>query len=108
MPFEKITHVKVSKTGRPLSKNTISTYTTKLNLLSIADIDTIQALVDYPQHTIDIIDFEAKSDRDKRIFYSAIFYALHNRPLEEQRPYYEAFQSLKEEYNEYLADKKNT
>lgn len=105
MSFEPITHVKITKSGTPLAKGSVAIYKTRLNRLAQAGYDTIQKLVDQADEIIQFLDLflDDKDDAvEKRYYYSAIFYALYLRPKSEQKPYYDAFQKLKTDYNNYL------
>lgn len=102
MAFEKLTHTKINKkSGKPLSKNTVKIYTSLLNRLAQAGIDTKEKLVHEYKFVIDLIqtihDEDTSGDKDiKRKYYSAIFYALDEYALDLQKPYYDAFQNAKE------------
>lgn len=104
MSFEKIEHIKINKkSGEPIAKNSVKTYVTFLNRLADSGIDTIKMLID--EHTfvlwlIDtLIDGDTDADRAlKRQYLSAIFYALEMSTDADRKPYYEAFQKVKQNY----------
>ena len=102
MPFEKLTHIKINKkTGKPLSPNSVKAYKTILNRIAETGIDTKEKLVEESPFVIALInaiyDQESSVDKDiKRKFYSAIFYALDEYPLDKQKPYYDEFVKAKE------------
>jgi len=101
MPFEKLTHTKTSlRTGQPLSKVSIKIYKSLLNRLAQAEIDTKEKLAENAEEVIAIIDFVVEGEgevanAEKRKYYSAIFYALHEYPNEQKTLYHQAFLKAK-------------
>ena len=108
MPFEQINHVKINKkSGEPISKNSVKTYGTLLNRLAESGVDTIQQLIDDHKFVLwfidTLIDGDSDSDRAlKRQYLSAIFYALEKSTDADRKPYYEAFQKVKQNYGKPL------
>jgi hypothetical protein len=95
--FEKLTHIKISaRTGQPLSKVSIKIYKSLLNRLAKAGISTKKQLIEDAQYVVDLLDIiiDAKGEEgnaEKRKYYSAIFYALHEEPNDSKTLYHEAF-----------------
>lgn len=104
MPFEAITHTKVNKkTGKPISINTVKVYKKLLNRLAEAEIDTKDKLAENQEQVIVVIEAVVDADDEdgralKRQYYSAIFYALDEYPLETKKLYYDYFQKAKQNY----------
>lgn len=104
MPFQPITHTKLKKDGTPLSAGSVKIYKKLLNRLSEGGFDTIASLVENPNQILTVIDLVVDGDEDKhraekRQYLSAIFYALEEMPLDSKKPYYDAFQTYKQNYN---------
>lgn len=105
MPFEAITHTKVNKkTGKPISINTVKIYKKLLNRLAEAEIDTKDKLAENQEQVIVVIEAVVDADDEdgralKRQYYSAIFYALDEYPLETKKLYYDYFQKAKQNYD---------
>ena len=117
MPFEPITHVKINKsTGAPISKKWVGTYKSILNKLATGGIDTKEKLIKESDEVLLMIDIlfpetspddttdeekqktQDKARTEKRLYYSAVFYALDQYALEFKKPYYDAFQKAKQNY----------
>ena len=97
MPFEKLSHVKISKyTGEPLSTSTVRVYTQRLTILSKEGYDTKDSLLKSHKKIIEFIKSLDADNQYKRGFFSAIFYALDEYPQDKQKPYYDAFQGFKD------------
>ena len=115
MPFEPITHVKINKsTGAPISKKWIGTYKSILNKIATGGIDTKEKLISDSDEVLLMIDTlfpetdsddttdeekqktQDKARTEKRLYYSAVFYALDEYTLEFKKPYYDAFQKAKQ------------
>jgi len=113
--FEPITHVKINKsTGAPISKKWVNTYKNILNKLSTSGIDTKEKLIHHSDEILCVIEVlfpetdptdttseekqrtQDKARADRRLYYSAIFYALDEYALEYKKPYYDAFQKAKQ------------
>ena len=93
MSFEKIEHIKINKkSGEPIAKNSVKTYVTFLNRLADSGIDTIKMLIEEHKFVLWLIDTL------KRQYLSAIFYALEKSTDADRKPYYEAFQKVKQNY----------
>jgi hypothetical protein len=99
--FEKLTHTKISeRTGQPLSKISIKIYKSLLNRLAKAGISTKKQLIEDAQYVVDLLDIiidekGEKGNAEKRKYYSAIFYALHEEPNDSKTLYHEAFLKAK-------------
>lgn len=101
MPFEKLTHTKISRySGKPLAQNSVKAYVKLLNRIAKSGIDTKQKLLESPQDVIDVLNAiyegtDENSQAEKRQYYSAIFYALDEYSNDLKKEYYEAFQAAK-------------
>jgi hypothetical protein len=101
--------------SKDVSVNTRKIYKTHLNKIAAAGYSTLNDLMNSPRSVIEVIDGimpepdllpkatleeRMKAYRvKKRIFYSAIFYALSDTDyLDSTNPYYRAFQPLKDPY----------
>lgn len=98
---------KVSRSGQPLSKNTIAQYKAILNKLANQGWDNIDKLLQYQTDVVKYINSLSDSDNDaarfqKRKFLSAVFFVLDASPLEVKREYYDAFQKSKQNYSSSL------
>jgi hypothetical protein len=115
MPFEPITHIKLNKTtGAPIGKAWIKKYVKLLDELSTGGVDTKAKLVSDAQEVITLIEIlesdtndtdktteekqktQDKAREQRRQYYSAIFYALDEYPLDDKKLYYDAFQKAKQ------------
>lgn len=88
---------------KELSKATKKIYKSCLNQLSEFGIDTKEKLMKNQKKVIALLNELIEGDDDaarhkKRVFYSAIFFALHEKPLTDKKKYYEAFQIAKQNY----------
>lgn len=88
---------------KELSKSTKKIYKACLNQLAEFGFDTAALLRKHQKKVIALIDGLIEGDDDaarhkKRVFYSAIFWCLHDRPLTEKKQYYNAFQKVKQNY----------
>ena len=86
---------------KELSKATKKIYKSCLNQLSEFGFDSIEKLKKNQKKIIFLLNELIEGDDDaarhkKRVFYSAIFWALHDSPLSEKKRYYEAFQLVKQ------------
>lgn len=108
MPFEPITHIKINQfgknKGKPISKNTVKIYKKLLDRLADAEIDTKDKLAENQEQVIVVIEAVVDADDEdgralKRQYYSAIFYALDEYPLETKKLYYDYFQKAKQNYD---------
>lgn len=94
------------ESSKTLSKKYIRIYTKILDLISEAyEISTIKQLIDEQDYLVSEIEkeFDGKDDatkQKKRIWYSAIFWALNLEPLKNKKAYYDAFQKAKQNYKE--------
>jgi hypothetical protein len=103
MPFEILTHIKLKRDGTPLSKGSITIYKKLLNRLAEGGFSTKDQLVQNQEEVLMMIDAVVDGDEDKhraekRQYLSAIFYALHQRPISHKSGYYDAFQTYKQNY----------
>lgn len=115
MPFEPITHIKLNKTtGAPIGKAWVKRYVKLLDELATGGIDTKEKLVSDATEVITLIEIlesdtdpsdktieekqktQDKAREQKRLYYSAIFYALDEYPLDAKKLYYDAFQKAKQ------------
>ena len=88
---------------KALSKSTSKIYKSHLNQLSEFGFDTREKLMKNQKKIVVLINELVEGDDDtarhkKRVFYSAIFYALHDEPLTKKKRFYEAFQKVKQNY----------
>jgi len=101
--FEPITHIKISKqTGKPLSKETIKRYKKYLNRLALAGYPTKQSLLSNQDDIVEFIDLlfdpdvppqeKTKNYIEKRLYYSAMFYALDTIDNRYYTTLYQGFQ----------------
>ena len=83
-----------------LSTTSIKIYKTHLNKLAAGGFSTIQDLIDKPVQVIARINELMPSNEEKqkkRIYYSAIFYALADTDyVKSSNPYHTAFQGLRD------------
>lgn len=99
MPFEKFQSTKT------LSKGTQKIYTAALNRLALMEVDTKEKLISEQDLVIEVLKaiFDQDDDKDRheiRVYLSAIFWALHDEPLDRKKGYYDAFQKAKQNYKE--------
>lgn len=92
-----------SRTGEPLSKNTINQYKACLNKLAKEGWDDIDKLLQFQSSVVKFLTEMSSTDSDatrfqRRKYLSAIFFVLDATPLEAKREYYEAFQKAKQNY----------
>jgi hypothetical protein len=81
---------------KELSDTTKKIYQRYLNKLFNEDIAVdVTTLLVHANTVCDFIDATAKDTREKRTWMSAIFWALHDIPLETKKKYYNYFQTLK-------------
>ena len=97
MPFEKFESTKT------LSKTTQKIYLGALNRLALMEVDTKQKLMDEQKFVLEVLDaiFDEDNDKErheKRVYLSAIFWALNDQPLKKKQLYYDAFQKAKQNY----------
>lgn len=88
---------------KQLSKATKKIYKSALNQLSDFGFETREDLIKKQKKVIALVNGLVEGDDDparhkKRVFYSAIFYALHDKPLSDKKKYYDAFQTVKQNY----------
>lgn len=105
MPFEKFESTKT------LSKTTQKIYTSALNRLALMEIDTREKLMSEQKFVIEVLEaiFDEDNDKErheKRVYLSAIFWALNDQPLKKKKGYFDAFQRSKQ--NAPRAEPQNT
>lgn len=88
---------------KTLANSTQKIYLQALNRLAIMEIDTRQKLMDNQELVVSVLDciFDEDTDKqryEKRVYLSAIFWALHDEPLDKKQTYYQAFQKAKQNY----------
>jgi hypothetical protein len=92
MPFESFT------VKKEITKNTLSSYKSRLNRLATAGYSTVDSLVNNQDDIIQIVkDSGGDSDPErhkKRIFMSAIFYALSDLDNSHKKKYHAYFQTI--------------
>ena len=79
----------IPDTAKELSKTTVKIYKSRLNKLAdVFDIDTIEKIVANPKPVVaaihsltdEIEDMESRK-AERRMYFSAVFYVLHNQPI---------------------------
>ena len=99
MPFEELSHTKISKySGKPLSPTTVKIYTQHLYRLAKEGYDTKEILIKKHKKIIKHICSTETDNIKRRLYYSSIFYALDEEGQDKQKPYYEAFQKAKSDF----------
>lgn len=78
-------------------------YQAKLNRLAAAGFTTRSDLLEKQKEVCTTINEQSGEDNGsgrqmRRLFLSAVFWILHERPLDEKRVYYEEFQKAKDNY----------
>jgi hypothetical protein len=91
------------KTGEPLSKGTTKIYTGILNQLATAGYTDPESLLANQKEVVALMDKEITGDTDKdrnkkRVFLSAVFFAIGSKTVAEIPHYYFAFQKAKHNY----------
>lgn len=86
-------------TGKPLSKETIKKYKTKLNILADEyGFDTPEKLLDSAPAVVVFMRNHSKRYVDMFYFLSAVFYAIGTQDFTKDprgKPYYDEFQKIK-------------
>lgn len=103
MPFDiKSIPEKQTAAGTPLAKNSINIYRAYLNKIAKHGVSTREELIANPKTVLSYIQDETKDIEDEtirkqkiRIFLSAIFWALNDKPLSDKQSYYDTFQDAK-------------
>lgn len=98
MPFEAF------ESTKELSKTTQTIYKGALNRLALMEIDTRKKLMSEQKFVVEVLNtiFDTDNDKErheKRVYLSAIFWALNDEPLKKKKHYYDAFQKAKQNYN---------
>ena len=91
------------KTGESLSKATIKIYTGKLNKLAKQGYENSESLLANQEKIVALMNQEITGDTDqdrykKRVFLSAIFFAIGSKNVDQIPHYYNAFQKAKQNY----------
>lgn len=96
---------------KTLSKTTQKIYRGALNRLALMDVDTRAKLISEQKYVVEVLNtiFDEDNDKErheKRVYLSAIFWALNDEPLRKKKDYYDAFQKAKQNAPRSTPEKK--
>jgi len=86
-----------NKKGEPLSAITVQERTSYLNKIAKhTRVASVQELITDQKKVCDFIESMIETPQNKRLFYSALFYALYNHSITDKQILHDSFQKHKD------------